>query len=268
MRYTIDHDLHIHSNISSCCKDENQTKYAILNYAKRYKLNTVCVTDHYWDNTVTGASNWYKPQDFNHISKIKPLPTDSEVNFLFGAETECDKNFNLGMPISRFNDFNFVIIPTTHFHMVGFTIPEEIENNPTEKAKIWVNKLEGVLNQNLPFNKIGFAHLCCGLMAKDKAIYGDILKSINETDAERVFSKIAKVGAGVELNSDDFTYPFDEKEAVIRIFEIAKSCGCKFYLGSDSHNVAYFDKSMELLNKAITDLNLTENDKFDYSSLI
>ena len=34
MRYVADHDFHIHSTISPCCHDENQTPEAILSYAK------------------------------------------------------------------------------------------------------------------------------------------------------------------------------------------------------------------------------------------
>ena len=34
MRYIADHDYHIHSTISPCCHDENQTPETILNYAK------------------------------------------------------------------------------------------------------------------------------------------------------------------------------------------------------------------------------------------
>ena len=35
MKYIADHDFHIHSTISPCCHDENQTPETILNYAKK-----------------------------------------------------------------------------------------------------------------------------------------------------------------------------------------------------------------------------------------
>lgn len=35
-----------------------------------------------------------------------------------------DKNFRLGISEERFDDFDFVIIPTTHLHMMSFTIDE------------------------------------------------------------------------------------------------------------------------------------------------
>ena len=52
MKFVYDHDLHIHSKLSSCSKDERQTPTRILQYAQDNGLNTVCVTDHLWDDVV------------------------------------------------------------------------------------------------------------------------------------------------------------------------------------------------------------------------
>ena len=110
MKFKIDHDYHIHSVISSCSRDPEQTAERILEYAKNAGLSRICITDHYWDRKVPGASKWYEPQDFDHISKILPLPQADGVEFLFGCETEMDKFFTVGMPRERFDDFDFVII--------------------------------------------------------------------------------------------------------------------------------------------------------------
>ena len=67
MKYIIDHDYHIHSHLSLCSRDPEQTTENILKYAKENKLTTICLTDHYWDSAVPGASNWYQKQDFEHI---------------------------------------------------------------------------------------------------------------------------------------------------------------------------------------------------------
>ena len=48
MKFSYDHDLHIHSKISSCSSDPEQTNEAILAYAKKNGLTTICLTDHYW----------------------------------------------------------------------------------------------------------------------------------------------------------------------------------------------------------------------------
>ena len=52
MRYVIDHDFHIHSTLSPCCKTEEQTPERILQYAQDKGLHTICMTNHFWDETV------------------------------------------------------------------------------------------------------------------------------------------------------------------------------------------------------------------------
>ena len=71
MKYSIDHDYHIHSYLSSCSQDPEQTTENILLYAKRNNLTSICITDHFWDSAVPGASRWYAEQDFEHISDKK-----------------------------------------------------------------------------------------------------------------------------------------------------------------------------------------------------
>ena len=129
MRYKIDHDYHIHSYLSACSRDPEQNAERILKYAKDNGLSRICITDHYWDTAVEGASRWYSVQDFDHISEIKPLPQCDGIEFLFGCEGEMDKFRNLSVPQSRYDDFRFIIIPTTHMHMTKYTItPEDAES--------------------------------------------------------------------------------------------------------------------------------------------
>lgn len=52
MRYVVDHDLHIHSRLSSCSRDPEQTCENILEYAKANDFKQVCLTDHFWDMAV------------------------------------------------------------------------------------------------------------------------------------------------------------------------------------------------------------------------
>ena len=86
MRYKIDHDLHIHSKLSSCSRDPGQTTEAILRYAEENGLKKICITDHYWDEKVPGASSWYAPQNTTHIRESLPLPKSDKVEFLFACE--------------------------------------------------------------------------------------------------------------------------------------------------------------------------------------
>jgi histidinol phosphatase-like PHP family hydrolase len=212
---------------------------------------------------VDGASNWYIPQNFEHISRILPLPKADGIDFLFGAESDMDKKHTLGLPLSRFDDFDFVIIPTTHMHMKKFTIDEEDYCVCDRVAKHWCERLDALLSMPLPFFKIGIAHLACSLMNKaSREEYIKTLDMIPDDEMERLFSDAARLGCGIELNYSDMRFSDTEADSVLRIFKTAKSCGCKFYLGSDAHHPEVFEKTTDVFERAITMLDLTENDKF------
>ena len=263
MRFTFDHDYHIHSELSSCSRDPEQTPARIVQYAKDYGLKTICITDHYWDSAVPGASNWYAPQNFAHIEQAKPLPKADGIAFLFGCETDLDRNCTVGVPKERFDDFDFMIIPTTHLHMKGFTITEEDIVSVEKKAALWVTRMEALLAMDLPFYKIGIAHPACTLLqSKPREEYLRLLDLIPEADMVRVFTKAAALGVGIELNRDDMKFSDAEADTVLRMFRIAKRCGCKFYCGSDAHHPAGLEETKALMERAIDYLELTEDDKF------
>jgi histidinol phosphatase-like PHP family hydrolase len=263
MRYKLDHDLHVHSFLSICSKDPEQTTARILKHACDNKLSAVAVTDHYWDCAVPGASKWYEPQDFAHISQAKPLPTVCGVQFLFGCESEMRKDGVIGIPRSRFSDFDFVIIPTTHLHMRGFTISEQDAASNQRRAEFWVERLDGLLDMDLPFEKVGVAHLACSLIqTSSREEYLNILRSIPESEMQRVFAKASERGVGIELNLHDMSFKQAEADAVLRPFKIAKHQGCRFYLGSDAHHPQEFNTFQEIFERAVGLLGLTEADKY------
>ena len=263
MKYRIDHDYHIHSSLSSCSGDPLETKEALFNYAKTNGLSEICVTDHYWDSAVQGASSWYAPQNFEHIASIKPLPEDAETKFLFGCETDMDKHLALGIPKERFDDFDFVIIPTTHLHMRGFTIEESDIDSNAARAKLWVKRFDALLNSDIPFRKVGIAHLVCCLL--DNRSHEHFLKTLSlipDDDMERLFCRAAEVGCGIELNQYDMAFADNEADILLRPFRIAKATGCKFYLGSDAHHPNNFNTMIKNSSRAIDLLGLEEKDKF------
>ena len=267
MKYRVDHDLHLHSFLSSCSGDPTQTPDAILHYAEENHLSTICMTDHYWDSAVPGASKWYAPQNFDHIAENKPLPQGKETAFLFGCETDLDKNFVLGIPKERYDDFHFIIIPTTHLHMTGFTISVEDAESDERRAALWVERFERVLNMDLPFHKVGIAHLVCGLIKR-----GDrcaVLDRLQKNDLERLFTRAAALGCGIELNRCDCEAAANEAlhDSILRVLRVAKGCGCKFYLGSDDHTAKELARGVAAFAYMVDALGLEESDKMPLPTL-
>lgn len=262
MKYVIDNDLHIHSKLSSCSNDPEQNCERILQYAKENGLKTVCVTDHFWDETVKGASQWYSAQNYRHIASAKPLPQEDGIRFLFGCETELNRHLTLGISKEKYELFDFIVIPTTHFHMKGYTLSEVETSSAQNRAKAWVGRFDAVLNMDLPFYKVGIAHLTCGLIAPTREEYLEVLSLIPEDKLKILFNRAAKLGVGIELNASDMNFAEDEAEIVLRIYKTAKECGCKFYLGSDAHHPRIFNNVKMIFEKAVALLELGEDDKF------
>ena len=265
MRFVVDHDYHIHSFISKCCVDERQTAGAILDYAKNNNFKKICITDHMWDSAVPGVSNWYTGQDFDHIAKILPLPQDENVKFYFGAETEIDKYFNLGATKEVIDKLDFLVVPTTHMHMKGFTVPRDCTNHDV-RAQIWCDRFSAFLNMDLPWHKIGLAHITCNLISYDNsgANTADILKRVNDDYYHYLFNKCARLGLGIELNFYSFSYSDEDLKAILYPYQVAKEEGCKFYLGSDAHCIEQLSEAKKNFEHIVDLLDLKEDDKFHF----
>ena len=266
--FVIDHDYHIHSQLSSCSRDPEQTPERILKYAEGNGFREICLTDHFWDEAVPGASGWYAPQNLAHIKEALPLPQSDKVRFLFGCETDMDKFFTVGISEKTCLEMDFIIVPTTHLHMSGFTIDASVglgddENAIIIRTDLYVERFRRLLEYDLPFRKVGIAHLSCGLVCKNPP--GSILKvlaGIPDETFRELFTKTAKLGMGVELNLNPNLFEGENKREQFRPYFIAKECGCKFYFGSDAHHPAGLDGAFARFTAISEYLGLEESDKF------
>jgi len=270
MRYRVDHDFHIHSQLSSCSRDPEQNPENLLKWAQENGYDKICLTDHFWDEKVPGASEWYSVQDYAHICGAKPLPQDENTRFYFGCETDMDKFFTVGVSPERISEMDFIIIPTTHLHMMGFTLDKQ--DDPLEcRARLYVERFDRLLDMDLPFEKIGIAHLTCGLLAPSNNPgewrHLDVLDMISDAELERLFTRAAQKGLGIELNFDPDVYSEKDLERELRPYRLAKKCGCKFYFGSDAHHPADMQGGRARFEKIVDLLNLQEEDKFSFAFL-
>ena len=124
----IEHDFHVHTHLSSCSSDPKATVENYLRLAKDRGLKLIGFANHFWDSNVPGASEWYKPQDFDHIMKIKDeIPQDTlGVKILIGCETEYCGDGKVGITKEVAKQLDFVLIPISHLHMEGFVRDKSI----------------------------------------------------------------------------------------------------------------------------------------------
>lgn len=263
MRFIYDHDLHIHSRLSACSGDPEQSPERILQYAKDNNLKTICLTDHYWDDRIPGASGWYQQQNTAWIKQSLPLPSADGIRFMFGAESDMSADGTIGVDKKTMELLDFVIIPTTHLHMGGFTCRGD--EDEIERGKLWVSRFETLLRADLPFERVGLAHMTCSLLAYKMDLH-KALRSIPDTEMMRLFRAAADRGMGIELNfnaiRDGAPISWETHVDELRPYKLAQECGCKFYIGSDAHGTHSLDAQKAIAEVTIDLLGLTEDDKF------
>ena len=259
MRYIADHDYHIHSTVSRCCKDIEQTPERILRYAKENGFSSLCLTNHFWDENIKSDAEWIDEHGYRFLCSVLPLPQENGIRFLFGAELDMDFNGVLGISEERLSELDFVTVATTHMHLTGNTVKNKIAT-PEEAAKIWLDKIHTLLSMPLPFHKMGLAHLTTGHIMKEKT--PEVIKLLSNESLYSIFSLCAEKKIGIELNTKTIFNSEEEKEILLRPYFIAKDCGCKFYLGSDAHKVSSLMTAKDNFERIITLLDLDEADKF------
>ncbi len=261
MRYIADHDFHIHSTYSPCCSDPLQTPENILKYAKENGFRKIALTNHFWDEDVKSVDIWHPDERFSYISQARPLPQAEGIDFLFGCEADMDYEFRVGISEQRYKEFDFIVVPTTHLQVIGYTVKEELKT-PEASADIWLKRLNSLVDDNnLPWYKVGIAHLTTGHIYE----YGspaEVIRLISDEELYNVFNKCAEKGVGIELNMKTLNLHPEDRNILLRPYQIAKDCACKFYLGSDSHNHNALKDTKANFEDIITRLDLQETDKF------
>jgi histidinol phosphatase-like PHP family hydrolase len=233
----IEHDLHIHTWLSSCSGDPDAGAENYIRLAAEKGLKVIGFANHFWDNRVPGASDWYRPQDFSHIMKIKEqIPEDRlGVKVLVGCETEYCGRGKVGITRETAEQLDFVLIPMSHLHMKGFVLDQNVTSSE-EAARVMVDRFKEVIELGLA---TGIAHpfLPFGFDPVD-----EILSCISDDEFVECFGRAAELGISMELNASSFPGSHGKErdtfhdETFIRVFSLAKACGCLFHFASDAHS--------------------------------
>ena len=109
MTFAFDHDLHIHSSVSPYGGDPAQTPERILRYAADNGLKTICLTDHYWDGTAPAPYGTGAGVPAAKLKSVLPLPQREGIRFLFGAETDMDRDLTVGVGPDMAKELDFVL---------------------------------------------------------------------------------------------------------------------------------------------------------------
>ena len=254
-------DLHIHTNLSSCAHRDATFEGYVANAAKD-GLTCLGFTDHLWDSArIPGVTGWYAPQNVEHVLQLKEkLPREMDgVRLLFGCETEFAYDGKLCLAEESFEHFDFVIVPHSHTHM-GVVAPRERVADHKLHAEFIMETFMKLVTHPLAHKVLSAAHPFVPGTAHPT--YDDVQKFIPNSYLYEAFAAAKESGIAIEMNGSCLVYKAPELIPVceyVRIYSIAKECGCKFTYGSDSHD-CNGDRQLKVVEAFMDQCGITEAD--------
>jgi histidinol phosphatase-like PHP family hydrolase len=262
----INHDLHIHTYLSTCCADpENQRPGKIVALAKSMGLKTIGFSDHIWTNKKVKPSPWYAMQNETNLTLLREDlgRADTEgIRVLVGceADTKSPGQFTIDKDLAE--SLDYVLLSCDHFHLKDFVQPPWAKA-PRDIADHMINFFCSAVQSGLatiiphPFKPYGFLHK-----------YDDIIASIDDEELLEAFSMASEIGVAIEITLGFFPIRTGKwfwkrdmwsLETPVRILTLAKQAGCKFTLGSDAHHPGT-QKMLFDLKKIIDLAGITQED--------
>ncbi|MBE6692585.1 MAG: PHP domain-containing protein [Ruminococcaceae bacterium] len=260
----IKHDIHIHTHLSSC-GDRFAFMADYIKEAKKIGLETLGFADHAWDDNIEGASDWYKPQTFKRLEQrreeIKQIDTEG-INILLGAEGEY-ANMLLGISEEALEYTDYILAPHSHTHMKGFVLPDECGDNPEKHAKYLIDSFISLCGHKKRDLFFGIVHPMCPI-GKHVIEITEIHSFISDEMILECAQAARESNVALELNiscARNFLKPdYREDNVYKRFLQACKKQGCKFFLGSDSHEINAFDYLHSFVPDALEVMGLEESD--------
>ena len=256
----VDFDMHTHTNLSLCAWKE-ATLDLYTEKAKEFGIKKMAITNHLWDSAVEGACEWYVLQNFEHIAPLKKEIEEKnksgEVKFFFGAEGEYSYKYRRpAITPSVAEQLEILLVPNSHTHMV---MPKEFIGQKRKHAEFMLDAFTDIVKSDVAKYITAIPH---PFSAVNCDYSEELFDFITDDEYKRCFDIAAEKGIGIEINPNFIkgkTLPESYALPMMRMYRIAKECGCKFTIGTDSHKAADFD-AYPLLYIFCSVLDLREND--------
>ena len=234
----VQHDFHIHTDLSICAKPTAKLP-DYVEIAKKLGLKKIGISNHFWDSKIEGAFDFYKIQDFKHISEIRPeieALDQKDVKIYFGAEAEyAPAIHDVSVSEEVAEQLEYLLVPNSHTHI---TMPKDLYYPYEKHIDFMIRAYEDILNSKVSKYITAVAHPFSAVACPyAREILVDL---ISDDTFRRLFDKTANKGIGFEINvtvMHNKSHEEIENNAMIRMFRLAKECGCKFIFGSDAHDL-------------------------------
>ncbi|MHC5053116.1 MAG: hypothetical protein ACYTKD_00185 [Planctomycetota bacterium] len=248
----IDHDLHVHTYLSSCCHDSTtQRPAAILRIAAEIGMGTVGFADHVWANPDLETSGWYRAQDETQIARLREdlSRVATDVHVLVGCEAETVAPGAFGITPTFAEELDFVLLACSHFHrrkLVARPAREDARGVAVHARDFFISAARSGLATVIPHPLMP-----CGY----EGIFDDVAVALSDDEIIDTFAVAAEEGVGVEITTSflppkpsegEPTGPTWSMETPLRLLELAMRAGCLFTFASDAHDLDMLRRLGEL----------------------
>ena len=261
----ITHDFHTHTVYSSDT-GKSATFPLYISRAKKLGMTHLGFAEHFWDDSIEGAFPFYRPLTREHMMRARQefeSYKNDDVRLYFGCEVEYDPVHKAhALTEATAEMFDFVLVPHSHSHE---TMPKEYYDDPKKHCDFLVDAYNNIIDSNVsryitamahPFSLVRCPYPC-----------GVLIDMVSDDTFKRMFGKTAQKGIAVEINTScvfhNITFETLESSPHMRLFDLAKECGCKFLFGSDSHSSG----SLEVLDQANAICEILKLDENDIASI-
>jgi histidinol phosphatase-like PHP family hydrolase len=261
----IDHDLHVHTYLSVCCRDrERQVPANILPIAERMGLKTVGFSDHAWTNPKEEPNGFYRSQGADQMSKLRAelQGLDTPLRVLVGCEADTMSPGRFSITPDFAESLDYVNLACSHFHITGVVEPPP-DDRPQSIGQHALRMFKAGVQSGWA-STIVHPLLTLGYRAQFEAA----MESLSDSQISDAMGRAAEANVAIEITtsflkrySDEGGVPTElwSLETPLRLLSLAKDAGCVFVFGSDAHAPERFDLLPEL-SYFVENLHLTEED--------
>lgn len=244
----IDHDFHLHTHLSLCAVG-SATAQAYIDNARRFGFKKLGITDHMWDTEhlpmlmkkedyAEQAYEWlqgYNKQNYTHTLASRAefdAVEHPDIQVLFGCECEYDyERRDIAITPQVAEQLDLLVVPHSHTHLI---MPKRFAESDRTTALFLRDSFMDIVNSPNAKYVTSIAH---PFDCNNKNIF----RVLSDEEFAECFSAAAAKNIAIEINSSSLegccgSFGGVKDAPIMRMFRIAKSCGCQFIFGSDSHS--------------------------------
>lgn len=246
-------DLHLHTNLSLCAPNTTNIN-TYLDYCDTEGIKKIGISNHLY--TYMGVDHTLQIKD-----EIRSLQKSTSVKILTGCEMEMfyDEEFVLDKKTA--SQFDYVLLAPSHiFNQMKHYEKFDLSSSDKIRRLLIDNfKRACLLDLGVP---TAICHPLYPICAPNQQ---EILDGMTDEQLAECYTLAAQHDKSIEIHACLYrdTVTLDQEglsPSYIRMLSIAKQCGCKFYFGSDAHEIQSFVNKHGLLERAAERAGICEDD--------